>query len=131
MRAPGFEPGTYRVSVDCSSHLSYARTRQTNLFSKKFLNDYVNIPEKRILDKRTGGRLLLATLYATPKLLLKHRRNTPIPQDHLEVVVRLRLGHFPFQTINFHVVSYQSFPHFSIGHESPESNLAEDQILDK
>ncbi len=25
VRAPGFEPGTYRVSVDCSSHLSYAR----------------------------------------------------------------------------------------------------------
>ena len=26
VRAPGFEPGTYRVSVDCSSQLSYART---------------------------------------------------------------------------------------------------------
>jgi len=33
VRAPGFEPGTYRVSVDCSSQLSYARTKPVKIKS--------------------------------------------------------------------------------------------------
>ncbi len=40
VRAPGFEPGTYRVSVDCSSQLSYARTMGTKFNFKNELDTY-------------------------------------------------------------------------------------------
>lgn len=56
VRAPGFEPGTYRVSVDCSSQLSYART-----FDRINFN---TIPENTLFNKRNGWRLSSTTLYS-------------------------------------------------------------------
>jgi hypothetical protein len=53
VRAPGFEPGTYRVSVDCSSQLSYARIclNKLNLFNLLWTNAsrrHVLLPGKTV-----------------------------------------------------------------------------------
>ena len=66
VRVPGVEPGTFRVSVECSSHLSYTRMQEIlsdfpckiNLFIVSFTNStrlegfdhFVDVPQHKGWD---------------------------------------------------------------------------------
>ncbi len=62
MRVPGFEPGTYRVSVDCSSQLSYTRTKlNTNSYSLK-VSKWCTVPVRN----QSMSQSKLTSFVATP-----------------------------------------------------------------
>ena len=78
MRVPGFEPGTYRVSVDCSSQLSYTRTKLIIIFLKKIQKVYSSCKESVYITSQS-----LLTLLATPPRLVSLRSCGRVPpQPH-------------------------------------------------